>query len=153
VSTVPRSETEERVVHVSGPRPTPRQLAREFRDVAVGVPLFATAPLLRHWHRRAGAGCALAGVIASCGGVEEALGFAGAYAVYVAQYRHPTTHLAGNHEPSCGAGILLALAMVTTTMARSAPVWGLPRGSTRIESLAAAWRCSAAVASWGICRR
>jgi hypothetical protein len=50
-----RSETEKRIVHASGRRPTSRQLARELRDVAVAVPLFATAPLLRHWHRRWGA--------------------------------------------------------------------------------------------------
>lgn len=49
------SQTDGRVVHVAGPRPTPSQLMREVRDVAVVVPLFATAPLLRHWHRRWGA--------------------------------------------------------------------------------------------------
>ena len=42
-------------MRVGGPRPTPRQLAREVRDLAVALPLFATAPLLRHWHRRWGA--------------------------------------------------------------------------------------------------
>lgn len=43
------------VVHVSGPPPTLRQLAREVRDVVVTLPLFATAPLLRRWHRHWGA--------------------------------------------------------------------------------------------------
>ena len=52
MSTVSSNPTDDVVVHVSGPRPSPSQLAREFRDVAVAVPLFATAPLLRHWHRR-----------------------------------------------------------------------------------------------------
>ena len=42
-------------MHVSGSRPTLSQLAQEVRDVAVAVPLFAAAPLLRHWHRRWGA--------------------------------------------------------------------------------------------------
>jgi hypothetical protein len=55
MSTVSSNQAEERVVHVGGPRPTPRQLAQEVRDVAVALPLFATAPLLRHWHRRWGA--------------------------------------------------------------------------------------------------
>ena len=45
----------EHVVHVGGPRPTPRQLIGEIGDVALAVPLFATAPLLRRWHRRWGA--------------------------------------------------------------------------------------------------
>jgi hypothetical protein len=49
------SQTAGRVVHVNGPRPTPRQLVRELRDVAVALPLFATSPLVRHWHRRWGA--------------------------------------------------------------------------------------------------
>ena len=49
------SNQPERVARVNGPRPTPRQLAREVRDVAVAFPLFATAPLARHWHRRWGA--------------------------------------------------------------------------------------------------
>jgi hypothetical protein len=55
LSTVSSDLTEERVVHVNGPRPTPGELAREIHDVAVALPLFATAPLLRHWHRRWGA--------------------------------------------------------------------------------------------------
>lgn len=55
MSTASSNPTDDVVVHVSGPRPSPSQLAREFRDVAVAVPLFATAPLLRHWHRRWGA--------------------------------------------------------------------------------------------------
>jgi hypothetical protein len=55
MSTVSSSQTEERVVHVGGPRPTFTQLVREFRDVAIAVPLFATAPVTRHWHRRWGA--------------------------------------------------------------------------------------------------
>jgi hypothetical protein len=42
-------------VHVSGPRPTTRELAGEIRDVVVAAPLFLAAPLLRHWHRRWGA--------------------------------------------------------------------------------------------------
>jgi hypothetical protein len=33
----------------------PNQLAREISDVALAVPLFVAAPLLRHWHRRWGA--------------------------------------------------------------------------------------------------
>ena len=45
----------EHVVHVGGPRPTPQQLIREIGDVAAAVPLLATAPLLRRWHRRWGA--------------------------------------------------------------------------------------------------
>jgi hypothetical protein len=49
------NQTDQRIVHVAGPRPTPGQLLREIRDVAVAVPLFATSPLLRHWHRRWGA--------------------------------------------------------------------------------------------------
>ena len=36
-------------------RPTLRQFAREAGDVAVAVPMFAAAPLLRRWHRRWGA--------------------------------------------------------------------------------------------------
>src|SRR5689334_22229007 len=47
--------SQELVVHVSGPRPTPRELAREFVDVAIALPLFVTAPLLRRWHARWGA--------------------------------------------------------------------------------------------------
>lgn len=42
-------------VHVSGARPTARQLIHEIRDVAVSLPLFMAAPALRHWHRRWGA--------------------------------------------------------------------------------------------------
>ena len=42
-------------MHVAGPRPTLTQLARELADVAVAIPLFATGPLVRHWHRRWGA--------------------------------------------------------------------------------------------------
>jgi hypothetical protein len=42
-------------VDVRGPRPSPRELAREIADVALSLPLFATAPLLRRWHRRWGA--------------------------------------------------------------------------------------------------
>lgn len=42
-------------VHVYGPRPTPRQFARELADVAVAFPLFVAAPFIRHWHRRWGA--------------------------------------------------------------------------------------------------
>jgi hypothetical protein len=55
MSTVSSNRQAERVVHVAGPRPTPNQLAHEIRDVAVSIPLFATAPLLRRWHRRWGA--------------------------------------------------------------------------------------------------
>jgi hypothetical protein len=55
MSTVACNETDELVVHVNGPRPTPSQLVRELRDVAVAVPLFASSPLVRHWHRRWGA--------------------------------------------------------------------------------------------------
>ena len=39
------------IVHVAGPRPTPRELLREVVDVLTTVPLFVFAPLLRHWHR------------------------------------------------------------------------------------------------------
>jgi hypothetical protein len=42
-------------VHVSGRRPSPSELARELRDVAVAVPLAVAAPLLRRWHSRWGA--------------------------------------------------------------------------------------------------
>src|SRR5512133_2736335 len=42
-------------VHVSGQRPTPSQLVRELRDVAVAAPLALTAPLVRRWHGRWGA--------------------------------------------------------------------------------------------------
>jgi hypothetical protein len=42
-------------VHAGGRRPTPSQLVRELRDVAVAVPLAVTAPLLRRRHRRWGA--------------------------------------------------------------------------------------------------
>jgi hypothetical protein len=48
MSTVSTNTTEQGVVHVNGPRPTPGQLASEVRDVAVALPLFITAPLLRH---------------------------------------------------------------------------------------------------------
>jgi hypothetical protein len=52
----PRGITAEaETVHVSGPRSTPRQLARELGDVAIALPLFATSPLLRRWHLRWGA--------------------------------------------------------------------------------------------------
>jgi hypothetical protein len=44
-----------RTVHVSGRRPTRPELVRELRDVAVAVPLAATALLLRRWHSRWGA--------------------------------------------------------------------------------------------------
>jgi hypothetical protein len=43
------------VVHVGGPRPRPGQIGRELADVAVAIPLFLVAPLLRRWHRRWGA--------------------------------------------------------------------------------------------------
>ena len=59
MSTVSSGQPEERVVHVNGPRPTPSQLVREIADVAVAVPLFATAPLARHWHRPADASLSL----------------------------------------------------------------------------------------------
>ena len=55
MSAIPSSQSDEHVVHVAGPRPTAGELMREIRDVAVALPLFATAPLLRHWHRRWGA--------------------------------------------------------------------------------------------------
>ena len=55
MSTVTSSQPDEQIVHVGGPRPTPSQLAHEVADVAVAIPLFAAAPLLRHWHRRWGA--------------------------------------------------------------------------------------------------
>jgi hypothetical protein len=55
MSTVLSNQTEERVVHVAGPRPTRTQFAHELADVAVAVPLFAAGPLLRRWHRRWGA--------------------------------------------------------------------------------------------------
>ena len=51
-STEPRrAET----AHVGGRRPTPSDLVRELRDVAVAAPLAVTAPLLRRWHSRWGA--------------------------------------------------------------------------------------------------
>jgi hypothetical protein len=49
------SPGESQTAHVSGRRPTPSQLVREFGDVAVAVPLAVSAPLLRRWHRRWGA--------------------------------------------------------------------------------------------------
>ena len=55
MSTVSTNQLGEGVVHVNGSRPTAGHLAREVRDVALALPLFATAPLLRHWHRRWGA--------------------------------------------------------------------------------------------------
>jgi len=55
MSSISSNQTDELVVRVSGPRPTLRQLAREVSDLAVAVPLFATAPLVRHWQRRWGA--------------------------------------------------------------------------------------------------
>lgn len=55
MSTVSSDQTEEQIVEVSGPRPTFTQLVRELRDVVVAVPLFATAPIMRTWHRRWGA--------------------------------------------------------------------------------------------------
>ncbi len=55
MSTIARNQDEDRVVHVNGPRPTSSQLVREIRDVALALPLFAAAPLVRPWHRRWGA--------------------------------------------------------------------------------------------------
>jgi hypothetical protein len=55
MSTISGSQTQDRVVHVAGSRPTLAQLAHELADVAVAIPLFATAPLVRRWHRRWGA--------------------------------------------------------------------------------------------------
>ena len=55
MSAVANNQTAERIVHVAGPRPTLSQLLHELRDVAVAFPLFATSPLVRHWHRRWGA--------------------------------------------------------------------------------------------------
>jgi hypothetical protein len=49
------SPTAAQTAHVGGRRPTPSQLAREFGDVAVAVPLAVSAPLLRRWHSRWGA--------------------------------------------------------------------------------------------------
>jgi hypothetical protein len=49
------SPGESQTAHVSGRRPTPSQLVREFGDVAVAVPLAVSAPLLRRWHSRWGA--------------------------------------------------------------------------------------------------
>lgn len=43
------------IVHARGERPSPRQLARQAADVALTLPLFLTAPLVRRWHRRWGA--------------------------------------------------------------------------------------------------
>jgi hypothetical protein len=51
----PTNSRPAQTVHVSGPRPTPSQLVRELRDVAVAAPLAVTAPLLRRWHSRWGA--------------------------------------------------------------------------------------------------
>jgi hypothetical protein len=45
----------ETTIHVSGPRPTPSQFARQVLDIAGALPWFASAPLLRRWHRRWGA--------------------------------------------------------------------------------------------------
>ena len=42
-------------VHVGGPRPTRRQLAREVADVATALPLFVVTPFVRPWHQRWGA--------------------------------------------------------------------------------------------------
>ncbi len=42
-------------MHAGGACPTSRQLAGEVMDVAATLPLFATAPLMRRWHRRWGA--------------------------------------------------------------------------------------------------
>jgi hypothetical protein len=51
VSTVSSDQSRDEVVHVNGPRPTPGELAREVRDVAVALPLFAAAPLLSPYMR------------------------------------------------------------------------------------------------------
>ncbi len=51
----PTASEPTQTAHVSGRRPTPSELARELRDVAVAVPLAVTAPLLRRWHSRWGA--------------------------------------------------------------------------------------------------
>jgi hypothetical protein len=53
--TVGSQNAEDLVVHVSGPRPTPRQLVREIADVVIALPLFPITPLLRPWHSRWGA--------------------------------------------------------------------------------------------------
>ncbi len=50
-----RAPGSQEIVHVGGPRPTPGRLLREIADVAVTLPLFATAPLVRRWHRHWGA--------------------------------------------------------------------------------------------------
>jgi hypothetical protein len=47
--------TNSSTVHVSGARPTPRQLAKQLGDLVVAIPLAAGAPLLRSWHSRWGA--------------------------------------------------------------------------------------------------
>ena len=46
---------EPQIVHVGGPRPSRGQVGRELVDVAVALPLFLGAPLLRRWHQRWGA--------------------------------------------------------------------------------------------------
>lgn len=52
---VDETTTGVQTVRVSGPRPTTRQLARELGEVPVALALFATAPLVPHWHQRWGA--------------------------------------------------------------------------------------------------
>ena len=42
-------------MNVSVTSPRRRQIAREALDLLMGLPLFATAPLCRHWHMRWGA--------------------------------------------------------------------------------------------------
>ena len=42
-------------MNVSVTSPPKRQLARGALDLLTGLPLFATAPLYRHWHMRWGA--------------------------------------------------------------------------------------------------
>jgi hypothetical protein len=50
-----RTERNSETIEVAGERPTPVELAREVGDLLVALPWFATAPLLRRWHRRWGA--------------------------------------------------------------------------------------------------
>lgn len=51
----PTTSRDPQIVHVGGPRPTVGQGARELVEVAVAIPLFLGAPLVRRWHRRWGA--------------------------------------------------------------------------------------------------
>src|SRR5512132_1783973 len=55
IGMLPPARSQTPTVHAGGSPPTARQLLRELVDVAAAVPWFASAPLLRGWHRRWGA--------------------------------------------------------------------------------------------------